>query len=130
MVDLREHMGPVPPGFHFISSPPLVLNGRIVLGGWVYDNQAEDEPSGVIRAFDANTGQLAWSWDMGKVPANKALAADETYTRGTPNGWGVYTADPKLNLVFVPLGNATPDYFGGKQDPSTMNIRVPLSHWT
>ncbi len=117
MVDLREHMGPVPPGFHFISSPPLVLNGRIVLGGWVYDNQAEDEPSGVIRAFDANTGQLAWSWDMGKVPANKALAADETYTRGTPNGWGVYTADPKLNLVFVPLGNATPDYFGGKRRP-------------
>ncbi|WP_368516589.1 membrane-bound PQQ-dependent dehydrogenase, glucose/quinate/shikimate family [Rhizobium sp.] len=115
MVDLRDHMGPVPPGFHFISSPPLVLNGRIVLGGWVYDNQTVGEPSGVIRAFDANTGRLAWSWDMGKNPANKPLGADETYTRGTPNGWGVYTADPKLNLVFVPLGNATPDYFGGQR---------------
>lgn len=117
MVDLREHMGPVPPGFHFISSPPLVLNGKIVLGGWVYDNQTVGEPSGVIRAFDANTGALAWSWDMGKTPANKKLEPDETYTRGTPNGWGVYTADPKLNLVFVPLGNATPDYFGGERRP-------------
>ncbi len=117
MVDLREHMGPVPPGFHFISSPPLVLNGKIVLGGWVYDNQSVGEPSGVIRAFDANTGALAWSWDMGKTPANKKLDPDEIYTRGTPNGWGVYTADPKLNLVFVPLGNATPDYFGGERRP-------------
>ncbi|MBO9136939.1 membrane-bound PQQ-dependent dehydrogenase, glucose/quinate/shikimate family [Rhizobium sp. B230/85] len=117
MVDLREHMGPVPPGFHFISSPPLVLNGKIVLGGWVYDNQTVGEPSGVIRAFDANTGALVWSWDMGKTPANKKLDPKETYTRGTPNGWGVYTADPKLNLVFVPLGNATPDYFGGERRP-------------
>lgn len=117
MVDLRDHMGPVPPGFHFISSPPLVLNGKIVLGGWVYDNQTVGEPSGVIRAFDANTGALAWSWDMGKTPANKKLDPDETFTRGTPNGWGVYTADPKLNLVFVPLGNATPDYFGGERRP-------------
>ncbi|MDM9644854.1 membrane-bound PQQ-dependent dehydrogenase, glucose/quinate/shikimate family [Rhizobium sp. S163] len=117
MVDLREHMGPVPPGFHFISSPPLVMNGKIVLGGWVYDNQSVGEPSGVIRAFDANTGALAWSWDLGKTPANKKLAPDEVYTRGTPNGWGVYTADAKLNLVFVPLGNATPDYFGGERRP-------------
>jgi quinoprotein glucose dehydrogenase len=115
MVDLREHMGPVPPGFHFISSPPLVLNGRIMLGGWVYDNQTVGEPSGVIRAFDANTGALAWSWDIGRTPANKTMGADDTYTRGTPNGWAVYTADPVLNLVYVPLGNATPDYFGGER---------------
>ncbi|NTH49301.1 membrane-bound PQQ-dependent dehydrogenase, glucose/quinate/shikimate family [Agrobacterium rhizogenes] len=115
MVDLREHMGPVPLGFHFISSPPLVLNGRILLGGWIYDNQSVGEPSGVVRAFDAMTGELAWSWDMGRTPANKPLSADEIYTRGTPNGWGVYTADPKLNLVFVPLGNPTPDYYGAKR---------------
>ncbi|MEN2976034.1 hypothetical protein P7L78_16215 [Tistrella bauzanensis] len=37
MVDLRQNMGPVPPGFHFITAPPLVMNGRIVLSGWVYD---------------------------------------------------------------------------------------------
>ena len=115
MVDLRQNMGPVPPGFHFISSPPLVLNGRIMLSGWVYDNQTVGEPAGVIRAFDAQTGVLSWSWDMGKTPANKKATPDEVYTRGTPNGWGVYTADPQLNLVFVPLGNATPDYFGGQR---------------
>ena len=115
MVDLRKHMGPVPPGFHFITSPPLVLNGRIMLSGWVYDNQSVGEPSGVIRAFDATSGRLAWSWDVGRSPPTKPLGPDETYTRGTPNGWGVYTADPALGLVYVPLGNATPDYFGGER---------------
>jgi quinoprotein glucose dehydrogenase len=117
MVDLREHMGIVPAGFHFISSPPMVINGRAILGGWVYDNQAVGEPSGVIRAFDATTGALSWSWDMGRTPANAPLGKDDIYTRGTPNGWGVYSADPKLNLVFVPLGNATPDYYGAERRP-------------
>ena len=115
MVDLREHMGIVPAGFHFISSPPTVINGRAILGGWVYDNQAVGEPSGVIRAFDATSGALSWSWDMGRTPANAPLGRNDIYTRGTPNGWGVYSADPKLNLVFVPLGNATPDYYGAER---------------
>jgi quinoprotein glucose dehydrogenase len=117
MVDLRRHMGPVPPGFHFITSPPLVLNGRIMLSGWVYDNQSEDEPSGVIRAFDAVTGELAWSWDMGRADPTAPLGPNDVYTRGTPNGWGAYTADPALNLVYVPLGNPTPDYYGVERRP-------------
>lgn len=117
MVDLRQHMGIVPAGFHFISSPPMVINGRAILGGWVYDNQAVGEPSGVVRAFDATSGVLSWSWDMGRTPANEPLGRDDVYTRGTPNGWGVYSADPRLNLVFVPLGNATPDYYGAERRP-------------
>ncbi|MFD0386884.1 PQQ-binding-like beta-propeller repeat protein [Tistrella bauzanensis] len=117
MVDLRQNMGPVPPGFHFITSPPMVMNGKIVLSGWVYDNQTVGEPSGVIRAFDAVDGHLAWSWDLGRNPPTDPLGPDEVYTRGTPNGWGVYSADPQLNLIYIPLGNATPDYYGGGRRP-------------
>ncbi|MBB3172577.1 quinoprotein glucose dehydrogenase [Endobacter medicaginis] len=116
-VDLRQGMGLIPPGFHFISSPPMVMDGRIMLSGWVYDNQSKGEPSGVIRAFDAVTGKLSWAWDVGRVPATKPLGDGETFTRGTPNGWGVFTADPKLNLVYIPTGIATPDYFGGQRRP-------------
>ncbi|WP_035979503.1 membrane-bound PQQ-dependent dehydrogenase, glucose/quinate/shikimate family [Kozakia baliensis] len=115
MVDLRQDMGEMPPGFHFITSPPMVIHNRIMLSGWVYDNQTVDEPSGVIRGFDATTGKLAWGWDIGHNPANRPLTPNEIFTRGTPNGWGVYTADPSLNLVYVPLGIATPDYFGGRR---------------
>lgn len=116
-VSLTDHMGNVPPGFHYITSQPMVMDGRIVLGGWIYDNQSTGEPSGVVRAYDEKTGELAWAWDMGRTPANAPLKPGETYTRGTPNGWGTYTADAALGLVYIPLGNATPDYYGAGRRP-------------
>jgi quinoprotein glucose dehydrogenase len=116
-VDLRQGMGNVPPGFHFISSQPLIVRGKIMLSGWIYDNQSEGEPSGVIRAFDATSGKLAWAWDMGRAERTSALNPGEVYTRGTPNGWGAYTADDKLGMVYVPMGNATPDYWGAHRRP-------------
>lgn len=137
-VDLRQGMGPVPPGFHFITSPPLVLKDRIMLSGWVYDNQSVQEPSGVVRAFDARTGRLVWSWDVGRTPTNRPLGPGETYTRGTPNAWGVYTADPALGLVYIPTGIATPDYFGGRRRPFdekydtslvALDIETGLERW-
>lgn len=116
-VSLTDHMGQVPPGFHFISSQPLVVHDRIILGGWVYDNQATGEPSGVVRAYYPASGRLAWAWDLGRADPTAPLAPGETYTRGTPNAWGTYTADPALGLVYLPLGNATPDYYGAGRRP-------------
>src|SRR3546814_1193870 len=37
----------------------------------------------------------------------------QEFTRGTPNSWAPMSADEKLGLVYVPTGNATPDYYGG-----------------
>ncbi len=116
-VSLTDKMGDVPPGFHFITSQPLVVGNRVILGGWVYDNQTVGEPSGVVRAYDPDTGKLAWAWNLGRANQTAPLKAGEEYTRGTPNAWGTYTADPKLGLVYLPMGNATPDYFNGKRRP-------------
>lgn len=116
-VSLTDHMGEVPPGFHFITSQPLVVGDRVILGGWIYDDQAWGEPSGVIRAYNPLTGALAWAWDLGKTDPTAPLKPGEIYTRSTPNAWGTYTADPALGLVYLPMGNATPDYFGGQRRP-------------
>lgn len=116
-VSLTNYLGHVPAGFHFVTSPPLVLHDRVILGGWVYDNQAEQEPSGAVRAFDPLSGKLVWAWDVGHDPQTWTPGPTNTLTRGTPNSWGVYTADPELNLVYLPMGNATPDYFGGHRRP-------------
>jgi quinoprotein glucose dehydrogenase len=114
-ISLTRYLGHVPAGFHFVTSPPLVLNDRMILGGWVYDNQAQNEPSGAVRAFDPITGAIIWAWDVGH-PDQVVHPTDATVlTRGTPNAWGVYTADPALNMVYLPLGNATPDYYGGNR---------------
>ncbi|NID15969.1 membrane-bound PQQ-dependent dehydrogenase, glucose/quinate/shikimate family [Luteibacter yeojuensis] len=112
-ISLTQYLGHVPAGFHFVTSPPLVIKDRVMLGGWIYDNQAEGEPSGAVRAFDPLSGKLVWAWDVGHDPQNWTPGPDDQLTRGTPNAWGVYTADPDLGLVYLPMGNATPDYFGG-----------------
>lgn len=116
-ISLTRYLGHVPAGFHFVTSPPLVLHDRMILGGWIYDNQARNEPSGAVRAFDPITGAIVWAWDVGH-PDQVVHPDDNTeLTRGTPNAWGVYTADPALNMVYLPLGNATPDYYGGDRRP-------------
>lgn len=111
-VDLTRNMGEVRPGFYFPTSAPTVMGDLIILGGWVWDGMALDEPSGVVRAFDAQTGELAWAWDLGNPAIDTVPPPGETYTRGTPNVWSTPSFDTELGLVYLPTGNAQPDFFG------------------
>ena len=113
VVDLRAGMGEHLPSDYYHTSPPTVAGDNLVVGGLVNDRQHLGLPSGVVRAFDAITGELAWAWDLGN-PANRAGPSEgERYTPGTPNVWSIMSYDPELDLVFAPTGNANPDYFGG-----------------
>jgi quinoprotein glucose dehydrogenase len=112
IVDLKQGMGETPPGFYYISSAPTIVRGNIVLGGWVADNQSTDEPSGVIRAFNATTGKFVWAWDAGNPANTNGPAEGQTYTRSTPNSWAPMSGDEALGLIYLPTGNPTPDHFG------------------
>jgi quinoprotein glucose dehydrogenase len=114
-VDLLEGMGEVQKGHYFITSGPVIARGIAVVGGWVKDNVATDMPSGVIRGFDVQTGKLRWAWDMGRPDLATLPPARQSYTRGTPNAWGLFSADDALGLVYVPTGNPAPDFFGGQR---------------
>ena len=114
-VDLRRGMGRVDPGFYYVSSAPTIVRGRIIVGGWVADNQSTDEPSGVIRAFDAVTGRLSWAWDSGRPNQRGEPVEGQTYTRSSPNSWAPMSGDEQLGLVYVPTGNPTPDHWGGQR---------------
>jgi quinoprotein glucose dehydrogenase len=116
-ISLTRYMGHVSPGFHFVTSPPVVLQDRVILGGWIADNQRLGEPSGAVRAFDPITGKIVWAWDVGHTPENWVPRDGEVLTRATPNAWGPFTADPALGLVYLPIGNATPDHFGAHRRP-------------
>ncbi|MDB5438794.1 MAG: quiA [Caulobacteraceae bacterium] len=125
-VMLSAGMGPVVPGFYNPTSGPVVAGDNLIVGGWVMDNQAVDEPSGVVRAFDARTGAMAWAFDIGRPGVTTAPAAGETYTRGTPNMWSTPTYDAALGLVFLPMGNATPDMYGGQRSAATEEVGAAI----
>ena len=59
IISLGENMGEVIPGFYFQTSAPLVARDKVVVGGWVVDNQMVGEPSGVIRAFNVDDQTVA-----------------------------------------------------------------------
>jgi membrane-bound PQQ-dependent dehydrogenase (glucose/quinate/shikimate family) len=116
-IDLKEGLGAAPAGIAYPSSAPTIVNGVVMLSGWVTDGLYVGEPSGVIRGYDALTGALRWAWDSGRPDPQRPLAAGETYTRGAPNAWGAFSGDEQLGLVYVPTGVSTPDYFGAHRTP-------------
>lgn len=114
-VQLSQGMGEIKTGYYFQTSAPLIARNLIVIGGWVTDNQEVGEPSGVIRAFNVVTGELEWAWDLGNPAITKLPPDGETYTRATPNMWTTAAFDDKLGLIYAPLGNTTPDYYGANR---------------
>ena len=118
-VDLKTGLGESPAGFYYVSSAPTIVRGKVVLGGWVADNQSTDEPSGVIRGYDAVTGKFAWAWDMGRPGVTTEPKPGEQYTRSTPNSWAPMSGDEELGLVYVPTGNPTPDHWGGARSAAS-----------
>lgn len=117
-IDLRANMGVSGPADQISTSPPIVANGRLIVGERIVDNVNRNIPSGVVRAYDPVSGRPVWAWDVGQSPdAIAPLPPGQIYTRGTPNVWGAMTADPDNGLVYLGTGNASPDYWIGWRRP-------------
>lgn len=116
-VSLLPGLAPQNTSFYAVTSAPTIVAGKIVLGGWVSDGMKWGEPAGVVRAFDAVTGNLAWAWDVGRPDRQTLPPPGESYTPSTPNVWAPMSADEALGLVYVPSGNPAVDYFGGFRRP-------------
>src|SRR4051812_37871159 len=68
MVDLATGAQPfgngrIEAGQYQVTSPPAVINDLVVVGTSIGDNRAVREERGVVRAYDARSGALRWSWD-------------------------------------------------------------------
>lgn len=114
-VYLEAGIGDTVPGWYSVTAAPVIVRGIVVTGAQVQDGQAEDSPSGVVRGYDAVSGELAWAWDLGNPDNRGAPQGDEVYTRGTPNMWTTAAADEERGLVFLPLGNSAVDYYGSNR---------------
>lgn len=114
-VDLKAGMGEVQRDHYYQTSAPLVAGDLIVVGGMVHDALYPTMPSGVVRAFDARSGALAWAWDPGNPSITREPPEGGTYTHGSPNMWSAPSYDESLGLIYVPLGVATgaTDVWGG-----------------
>lgn len=118
-VNLWANMPNVTPGSFYATSPPVVTDRLIIVGGAVNDNASTTSPSGVIRAYDVWTGELVWNFDSKNPEATRPIPEGETYSENAPNSWSVSSYDPELGLIYIPMGNESPDQFGGDRGDET-----------
>ena len=90
-------------GEYGVTSPPAAYRDVIIVGASVADNSRAQMSSGEVRAFDANTGALRWTFHP--LP--------EDSPAGGANAWSRIVVDEGNGLVFIPTGSPSPDYFGG-----------------
>jgi quinoprotein glucose dehydrogenase len=104
------------------SSPAIVVGDMIIVGNssihGYYPLHKHNIP-GFIRGFDVHTGKQMWKFNL--VPQPGEFGA-ETWKNGSKIGtdgvgkndaWATYSADPELGLVYIPVGMALTDEYGG-----------------
>jgi quinoprotein glucose dehydrogenase len=120
-VRLRDGLrNPPGPNWEYeATSPPTVVDGVVVVGSAVADNNRIDAASGEVRGYDARTGALRWTFDP--VPQNPADPASQTWIgpnahrTGAANSWSVFAADPVRKIVVIATSSPSVDYFGGER---------------
>src|SRR5262249_22950634 len=77
-VDLKEGIRVIDNACCYqVTSPPAVVNGLVVVGSSIGDNRTVETERGVVRAYDARTGVLRWSWDP--IPTRESDPARATW---------------------------------------------------
>ena len=118
IVDLKTglRIPPFEPQAYSITSPPIAVNGVVITGSSIGDNSRPDPASGEVRAYDARTGRLRWTWDPipqdPSDPAYPEWRGALAHKGGGANAWSTLVTDAERDLVFVPTGSAAPDYYG------------------
>lgn len=132
MIDLQRDARPREVGQYAITSPPAIAGDRLIVGSAIGDNSAVGLERGIVRALDARTGQVLWTWDPIPVdPDDPAYAtwASGVVATGGGNAWPPLSVDVETGLVFVPTGSPSPDFYGGERigDNAYANSLVALS---
>lgn len=125
-VDTSANMGRLIPGMVSITSAPTIVRGVVVTGHQILDGQYREAPSGVIKGFDAVTGQLRWAWDMNRPDINTTPPEGQIYTLGTPNMWTTASGDERLGLVYLPLGSTAADYVSADRRGQQLDYATSL----
>ena len=116
---LRSGLGETAAGRYVVSTTPgTVFHDLIVMPTRV--EESEDAALGWIQAFDVRSGKLAWVFHTIPVPGEPGYDTwpKDAYTNfnvGSANNWPGTAIDRKRGILYVPIGSASPDFWGGNR---------------
>ncbi len=118
-VDLTQGIKLTEKGMYQVTSPPAIIGDLVVVGSSIGDNRGVEVERGVVRGYDARTGQMKWSWDpipaQDTEQARKSWQGDGAVRTGDTNAWSIISADPQHDMVFIPTSSPSPDFYGGER---------------
>ena len=113
-IDLRENLDRNPlTAFIVLTSPALVYKDLFFVGG--REPETLPAPPGDIRAYDARSGKLRWSFHTIPHPGESGYDTwpkDAWRTSGAANNWAGMALDSKTGILYVPTGSAAFDFYG------------------
>ncbi len=102
---------------YHMSSPGAVYRNLIITGA----QGQEDNPDGPamdVRAWNLDSGRLVWTFHPLPHPGEPGYETwpkDNWMTTGSPANWGAISIDTQRGLIFLPIGQPAPQYYGGSR---------------
>ncbi len=116
LLDLKKGvLGELSDARFSLSSPPTVFGNLVITGSANGEGNPSTGAYGDIRAWDATSGKLVWTFHTVPrpgEPGHDTWPKDGWKNRSGTNAWGFLTVDVKRGLVYVPLGSPTSDFYG------------------
>ena len=128
VVDLLADLGheydayeglPLETGYITSSSPPIVVNGVVVVGNSAeqgYNQSRIENIPGDILGYDARTGEFLWKFNVLPGPrefGHETWENDAWEWTGDISSWAPLSADQERGIVYIPTNGATIDFYGG-----------------
>ncbi len=97
----------------YITSPVSVYQNLLIVNGRLAENTPASP--GDVRAFDARTGKLVWTFHTIPHPGERyadSWPKDAHLTQGGANAWNGSSVDTARGIVFVNTGSPADDFVG------------------
>lgn len=112
---------PLELGYITNSSPPIVVNGMVIVGNSAeqgYNQTRQENVPGDILGYDAHTGEFKWKFHVIPRPGeigHETWESDAWEYTGDVSSWAPMSADPQRGIVYIPTNAPTIDFYGGFQ---------------
>lgn len=114
-IDLREGVAQKWPTLRYdVTSPPVIYRDSVITGSELQEYPSLG-PSGAVRAFSVETGQMKWKFNTVPGPGetgHDTWEGDGWKDRSGTNAWGPISLDAASGMVFLPVGSPTYDFYG------------------
>jgi quinoprotein glucose dehydrogenase len=109
---MKDHMPQAPYG---LNGAPVVYKNLVITGSHLQD-YGSIGGKGDVRAWDASTGKLVWTFHTVPQPGevgHETWLNDGWKGRSGVNVWSTFSVDAETGTLLMPLGSPSDDRYGG-----------------